>query len=417
MMSKSDERGRIFYIIILFVSIFLFSACAPVGEPLPQISKELRTQYLNANNLFAFKLYKELRVAQKENLFFSPYSIYTAMVMTYVGAKGNTATEIEKMLSLTLTGEDLHKANGWFLTDLNNRGQAGYYELAIANKLWGQAGYTFLPDFLATLKKYYGAGLEEVDFSKAPDVSRKKINDWVENKTKQRIKDLLPAGSIDSATRLVLANAIYFKADWLYQFKKDDTVSNDFAVSAKKNVKVEMMYQKVKINWANLADLKILALPYKNKELSMILLLPNKKDGLIDLESKLSLANLDKWTAQMHEEEVRIYLPKFEMTQKNPLRVHFQKMGMKQAFSTTADFSNIDGTKELYISEVFHKAFIKVDEEGTEAAAATAVVFEKNSISPDTIFRANHPFIFFIRDNKTQNILFIGSIKDPTQKN
>ena len=375
------------------------------------------------NNEFALELYAQLRedpaaLAQDGNVFFSPYSISTALAMTYAGAGGETAKQMAEVLCFSLSPEKLHGAFGRLEKQLNAAGKKDDYQLHVANALWGQKDYEFLGEFLKVTKDNYGAGLKEVDFKREAEKARVRINRWVEKQTKDKIKDLIPKGVLGPLTRLVLTNAIYFKGDWKSKFEEKDTKDMPFHVTKEKTKQVPMMYQKGDFKYAANDDVRVLELPYKGDDLSMIVLLPKEFDGLKQLEQSLTGENLNKWLKQLneqHEQEVYVYLPKFKVTWGvYDLKKVLMKIGMKDAFSLPpADFSAMTGVKDLFISYILHKAFVEVNEEGTEAAAATAVVMERLSARPSLIFQADHPFVFMIRDNRSGSILFMGRIVNP----
>jgi serpin B len=398
------------------------AAAKPVPKPVAVPKKAAATTKQKAEvvkeaNAFAFDLYARLRAEKEQagkNIFFSPFSISSALAMTYAGAMGNTAREMAKVMHFDLKEQELHPAFGDLTANLNKRGKAGSFKLAVANRLWGQKDYVFLQNFLELNKLYYGAGVERLDFKKDPDKSRKIINAWVEEQTQDKIKDLLKPPHIRIDTRLVLTNAIYFKGDWERQFKKKWTRDRNFNVSANKRVKVPMMNQTEKFPYAQCEGFQALELPYKGKELSMVVLLPDRKSSLDALEKKLSAEMLDGALGKLREQEVVTALPKFEMTWEMVLNGPLQKMGMTDAFVFgRADFSGMDGSRMLYISMVVHKAFVAVDEQGTEAAAATAVVMAFGCARRPTSFVADRPFVFLIRDKKTGSILFLGRVVNP----
>jgi serine protease inhibitor len=365
------------------------------------------------DNAFAIDLYQRLS-RDDGNLFFSPYSISNALAMTYAGARGKTADDMAATLKFPFQGNRLHAAFAGLVQDLDRKGQKRKYQLSIANRLWGEKGYGFLPEFLKMSKDAYQAGLEEIDFSGKSEQARKTINDWVANETQDKIKDLLPSGSILPDTRLVLTNAIYFKANWQHTFP-DATKKADFKVAAGKPVKVDMMQTVDFYLYAQNDDVQILELPYEQNELSMLALLPPKVDGLAELEKKLTADNLDKWRGQLKKHQVNAKLPKFKFTSEFKLIPVLSAMGMGIAFGPKADFSGMTTRENLFISAVIHKAFVAVDEKGTEAAAATAVTMRPTAIqeAPMATFHADHPFVFLIRDNRTGSILFMGRVTQP----
>lgn len=369
---------------------------------------------VHGNSAFACDLYQQLG-KENGNLFFSPYSISSALAMTYAGAQGKTAADMARTLELPFEGQRVATAFGGLMQDLNKPGQPRKYKLSIANRLWGQKGYVFSPEFLKLTREAYGAGLEELDFTKAPDASRQAINAWVEKATQDRIKDLLPPGSVANDTRLVLTNAIYFKASWQDGFSPSVTKSEDFKAAAGKTVKVDMMHHQEVLKALDDDTFQMVQLPYEDRELSMVVLLPRKADGLAALEKQLTAQNLQKWSGQTKAYNVALALPKFRFTSEFSLKKVLSDMGMASAFSNDADFSGMATAEKLHIDAVIHKAFVAVDEKGTEAAAATAVLMRPTSaqVAPPLAFRADHPFVFLIRDNATGSILFMGRVAQP----
>jgi serpin B len=369
------------------------------------------------NNAFAIDLYGQLR-KQEGNLFFSPESISTAFAMAYAGARGSTASEMAATLHFTLPPDRLHPTMGALLASLN-AAHAGY-QLRVADALWAEKDFTFLDDFLKLTASDYGAGFNRVDFKGAPEAVRATINQWVEQNTENKIKDLLPPGSLNTATRLVLTNAIYFKGDWQTQFDKTQTKDDDFHLSAPQTVKAPLMHLTAKLSYFNGGTFQAVEIPYKSGELSMIVLLPNDAAGLPALEQSLTAANTQQWFSQLRGgARIILTLPKFKMTQQFQLGNTLASMGMAQAFQkNAADFSGITGKRDFWISAAIHKAYIDVNEEGTEAAAATGIVMRSMAVQreqPPVVFRADHPFLFVIRDNRSSGILFMGRVTDPTK--
>jgi len=376
-----------------------------------------RAAVVEGNNAFAIDLYNQLRT-QSGNLFFSPDSISTAMAMTYAGARSDTATEMAKTLHFTLPPQRFHPAMGSLLGDLNAPHDG--YKLRMANVLWAQQGYTFLDDYLKLTKSDYGAGFKQVDFKDAPETARLTINQWVEQQTDDKIKDLLQPGVLSSRTKLVLTNAIYFKGDWQTQFDKAQTRDDNFHLSATQNENAPMMHREGGFNYFDGGTFQILEIPYKSAELSMIVLLPNEVGGMFALEQSLTAPNTRQWLGQLRPvPKVILTLPKFKMTRQFELQDTLGSMGMTLAFDAHADFSGMTGNRDFFISAVIHKAYIDVNEEGTEAAAATAVVMRsmmaRMQQPAPPVFRADHPFIFLIRDNRSGGILFMGRVADPTK--
>jgi len=395
---------------------------------------------VEGNNAFALDLYAKLR-EQEGNLFFSPFSISTALGMTYAGARGETEAQMakvlrfpsdevhiavqveqqgfqaQKILHIPWPQEKLHPAFKALIEDLNARQKKGAYELSVANALWGQKGYAWLDEFLKITRDNYGAGLREVDFVTDTEGARKTINDWVEKETKEKIKELVPAGVLDELTRLVLTNAIYFKGKWASQFEKEATQDAMFMPGGPggEHLMVPTMHQTEDFGYMETEGFQALELPYVENELSMIVFLPKKMDGLAELEKSFTADNLAKWLPELHKQEVQVELPRFKMTSEFRLDQVLKSMGMTDAFSLPpADFSGMDGKKDLFISAVLHKAFVDVNEEGTEAAAATAVVAVGGRVLER--FRADHPFLFLIRDNRTGSILFMGRVTNPQEQ-
>jgi len=387
---------------------------------------------VEGNNEFALELYTKLR-AQEGNLFFSPYSISTALAMAYAGARGETKTQMAEAMHFPMflvekgppssvewfvrDEERFHSAFGAIIKDLNAKGEKGNYELSVANALWGQKGYGFLAEFLELIEAQYGGKLNEVDFIAATEAARQTINAWVEKETKDKIKNLIQKGVLDKLTRLVLTNAIYFKGNWARQFEEDKTKEAPFTLIGGEKVNVPMMNQTAEFNYMETEDFQGLELPYVDDELSMIILLPRKVDELNSLEEMLSLEKFSGWLGKLGKRKVIVSVPKFRMTSRFGLAGVLRSMGMMDAFSEKANFSGMNGKRDLFISAVVHKAYVDVNEEGTEAAAATGVVMRVTSVKPERIpvFRADHPFLFLIRDNKSGSILFIGRTMNPAE--
>ncbi len=373
---------------------------------------------IDANNQFAFDLYSKYK-SKEGNIFFSPYSISTALAMTYEGARGQTA---EEMLSVFHFPEDdktrrLGYAN--LYNEINKKDKK--YKLHTANALWAQQYYQFLDEYFDIVEKYYGGKVTNLNFMGDQEGSRITINNWIEDHTNNKIKDLIPPGLITPLTRLVLTNAIYFKGEWVRQFNKDDTIEQDFRVTSNNIVKVPMMLRtddESIFNYAEDDKLQILELPYSGEELSMLILLPKNND-MEALENSLNFTVLSKIKEELIEQRVDIFIPRFKFETKYFMANTLEEMGMPTAFSGVADFSGMTGKKDLTISQVIHQAFVEVNEEGTEAAAATAVIMKITSIGPDEpkipTFRADHPFIFLIQDRETGIILFLGRVSDPSK--
>jgi serpin B len=362
-------------------------------------------------NAFAFDLYAALREADG-NLQFSPYSISTALAMTYAGARGETADEMAAVLHFTLPADELHPAYKALAEQLIAGGEQAGYDLFVANALWGQKGEEFRRAFLRLIEDNYGGGLHELDFAREAEAARQTINAWVEKQTREKIVDLLQPGDVTADTLLVLTNAIYFKAKWLFQFDPHQTHEQPFTLETGKQIQTPLMQQTGEFKYAQADDMQVLELPYTGNDLSMIVLLPGKAGELSALEKTLTAERFETWLSAMKPCEVAVTLPRFKTTCRFSLADTLGAMGMRLAFTSAADFSGItDGV--FFISKVIHKAFVEVNEEGTEAAAATAVTMIKASVQPPPVFRADHPFVFVIRDNRSGAILFIGRVMNP----
>lgn len=367
------------------------------------------------NNSFAFDLYREL-AREEGNLFLSPYSISSALAMTYAGAHGETANQMAATLHFDVTQERLHPAFSSLTEMLTDTGKN--YQLVVANALWGQTGYKFLPEFLGVVSKYYGAGLSEVDYvdDANREQARQTINQWVESKTNGKIKELIQSGDLSPLTRLVLTNAIWFKGKWELEFKPESTKIMEFHVTAQKTVDVPMMHQIARLNYAENDEVQILELPYAGGDLAMVIVLPRPDYELAKVDGMLGLETVRSWLSQLSSKEVEVLLPRFKLEKGFLLNEKLQDLGMVDAFDeSAADFSGMTPGRDLYISSVIHQAFVEVNEEGTEAAAATAVIMGGKSagLNKRPIFRADRPFVFMIWDRRSAAILFLGRLVDP----
>jgi len=367
---------------------------------------------VNANNKFAFDLYFQLNKSKKGNVFYSPHSISAALAMTYEGAKGQTADEMKSVFHFPES--NILRPNFAAIYNDINKG-AKNYELRTGNALWVQQDFLLLADYTNRIEKYYGGKATNLDFVKENEKSRQTINNFIEEQTNNKIKDLIPAGNLDAMTRLVLTNVIYFKGIWQWEFDTSDTRNEDFKVAPDNVVKVPMMNmdpEKERFNYADAEDAQILELPYKGDKISMLVLLPTK--DLASIESSLTTEKLNEYKSKMKETKLdSVSLPKFELDTKYLMKDTLSALGMPTAFSGNADFSGMTGKKDLYIDFVIHQAYVKVDEKGTEAAAATAVSMKTTAMMPRNVFRADHPFIFIIQEKDTGNILFLGRVVNP----
>jgi serpin B len=372
---------------------------------------------VQGNNTFALDLYSHLHT-KEGNLFFSPYSISTALAMTYAGARGQTAAQMAKVLHFPLDPQRLPPAFAQLIGDLNGHGAARDYQLNVAQSLWGDTGLQVQPEFQKLLQTDYGASMQLVNFLRQPEEARQQINRWVEERTNDKIKDLLHAGDIDPRTRMVLVNAIYFKAAWDHPFQKNAT-QKDIAFHAPgKEVQVAMMHQTEHFKYAEDATVQVLELPYKGEKLSMLIFLPRERQGLGKVGQSLTRATLDGWLGKLAPRRVQVELPRFKVNDRFELGQQLGAMGMPLAFSQEADFSGINTSEKLSISKVVHQAFVDVNEEGTEAAAATGVGIRMLALPPSgppVTFRADHPFLFLLRDHQTGSILFLGQVMDPSK--
>ncbi|XP_054439854.1 serpin B13 isoform X2 [Pteronotus mesoamericanus] len=380
---------------------------------------------------FGLDLFKLLNKENNGNVFFSPASISTAIGMLLLGARGATAAQLRKVLfseqdteSLRVKAEEkeiekteeIHHQFQMFLSEISKL--TNNHELKIANRLFGEKTYLFLQKYLDYVEKYYHASLEPVDFVNAADESRKKINSWVESQTHEKIKDLFPNASLNSSIKLVVVNVVYFKGQWDREFKKEQTKEEEFWLDKNTSKPVLMMTQRHTFSFTFLKDLqaKILGIPYKNNELSMFVLLPNDVDGLEKIIDKISPEDLKEWTGpgQMEERRVDLRLPRFEVADSYDLQAPLAALGLEEAFSEPkADYSGMSPHSTLSARKFLHRSFVVVTEEGTEATAATSIGF-RVTLEPDyETVHCNHPFLFFVRHNESNSILFFGRFSSP----
>ncbi|XP_051999684.1 leukocyte elastase inhibitor-like [Xyrauchen texanus] len=424
-----------------------------------------------ANTQFSLNLFKKISGGNASgNVFYSPLSISSALAMVALGTAGNTQAQILKVLGILnpvkpdtttpapgpsmqqqaqkpqlpadvkmqgcvpmkppiqpqqspehKTEDNAHSAFNKLMSELNKPGVP--YMLSLVNRLYGEQSYQFVEKFLSDTKKYYQAGLEKVDFKKNASAARVNVNNWVEKSTQGKIKNLLPEGSVDGMTKMVLVNAIYFKGNWMLQFKKDSTKQLPFKLTKALTKPAQMMHQTDRFPLAIIPEVNcnVLELPYVGKSLSMLIILPNQIEdnttGLQKLEGAITYEKLMDWTKpeRMSEQKVEIALPKFKMEETYDMMSLLVSMGMVDAFDAQkANFSGMSPNNDLVLSKVIHKSFVEVNEEGTEAAAATAVVVATLSLpQPPPTFIADHPFLFFIRHNPTKSILFYGRFCSP----
>lgn len=369
-----------------------------------------------ANNQFAFDMLHNLAsdpANAGKNVFFSPFSISTALGMTYLGSAGNTQKQMAATLHFALPPRQLGAGFGELLKQ-TKAAPGAKYKLSVANSLWGQSGEHFEPAFTAAVQKDFGGGFHTVDF--ADDAAREKarlhINHWVENETNAKIKDLLQKGDLKPNTKLVLTNAIYFKGDWSSPFKPERTQDQPFFIAPDKTPSVPLMQQTGSFAYAELSDLKALELPYAGDDLSMIVLLPNADVQALSLT--LTADKLQSVRTALHKQEVKVWLPRFKVEARYGLSKPLADLGMADAFDeSTADFSGISGHRRLFIQAVIHQAVVEVNEQGSEAAAATAVIMGAKAVFRTTEFRADRPFLFLILHKKSGAVLFLGRYSGP----
>jgi serpin B len=362
-------------------------------------------------NDFSLDFYQQIKNDEQGNIFFSPYSIFTAFSMAYEGTAGNTANEMNNVLNILQNNPATLGSFGRIYNLLNQK-QEGY-TISTANSFWAHQNYKFLEEYLNLLQNFYMAEAHELDFAKNVE-SAETINNWVEEQTKEKIKDMIQPDMLSDLTKLVITNAIYFKGLWDLPFNPEDTYLTNFELISDETVSVDMMSNSLyDFNYTETDDLQILKLYYQNKELSMIFILP-KQNNITLAENELDSENLLQWNNNFEQRKITIQLPKFQFETKYTLNDIMMQMGIVDAFSPgIADFSKMDGTKNLFISRALHQAYIDVNEEGAEAAAATAIIMELTAI-PDQ-FLADHPFIFMIQHEETGAILFLGRVMNPSE--
>jgi len=367
------------------------------------------------NNEFAVDLY---RAAGDGNVFFSPFSINAALSMVYVGAQGETERQIADALHVTVDEDAWHDNMGALFDDLVGQHHRGY-TLHGANAFWGQENAPFLERFVDTLENAYRAPLQVVDFEGDASGAADDINGWVSDQTRGKIEELFKAGDINAYTKFVLANAIYFKADWVDTFDEDRTRDQDFYLTPDQVVRVPLMTQLEHFPYTEDESVQVLEMPYEDDELSMVIVLPLADDGLAEVEAGLTAGQLDGWIADLVDQEVDVTLPTFEMRQELPLKETLESLGVEDAFAELeADFTGIVDADEMngnyHLHAARHQAYVKVDEKGTEAAAATGFAGGDDDDAAYPFFIADHPFLYLIRDKLTGTVLFMGRVADPS---
>ncbi len=407
---------RIRLIVLLMFGLFIRSIMA-------QETTVIVEDLVEGNTTFAFDLYRSIAESEQGNLLFSPYSVSQALAMTYAGAQGNTAEQMAEVLHIRLEPENFHRGNVDLAHDLNQGvetpPEAEPFTLKIANSIWGQAGFPFSEPFIHTLDQFYDAGLNITDFVGDPEGARVDINDWIADATADRIEDIIPPGAITPDMRLVLANAIFFKANWLTLFDENLTTDGDFTRLDGSTVSVPMMNQTETLGYMQSEGFQAVRLPYFGDNISMIVTLPDM-GNFEAFEQQWDASTLQDVVKNLTFEQVQVQIPRFEYEASVSLSKILQELGMVDAFNPDADFGGMYDRDEvdanLFIGDVRHKAFIKVDEEGTEAAAATVVMMELTSMMPSEPYQfiIDRPFIYTIYDDQTGSVLFMGRVLDPS---
>lgn len=400
-----------------FTSIALLGLFLMAESSLGESPGKSDGKLVAGNNQFAFDLYGQLRDEQG-NLFFSPFSITTALGMTYAGARGETADQMQQVLHYPDGPQQIGGSFATLVQGIQAEARRKEYKLNIANRLWGQEGFPFNPQYTRAVERDFRSGLQQLDFKRSTEKARQTINAWVEKETQEKIKELLKPGDIRGDTRLVLTNAIYLEANWINEFNAKSTQEGPFKVSAEREVKVPLMHLIRDRSYAETEQLQLVEIPYRGG-LSMVVILPRKVDGLAEVEKGLTAGSVDELLKKAKPYEVDLYLPKFSFRQHVGLGRTLQKMGMRVPFLPQADFSGMLSNPEdkLQISDVIHEAYVQVDEKGTIAAAATAVVMRLGAAMPQkkqrVLFRADHPFVFLLRDQVSGSVLFMGRVVNP----
>jgi serpin B len=414
--------SALFYLMPLFVLLMCGNRIGKSDEkvtnldsvPFLIVDGKVDPAMIKGNNNFAVELYREIR-SEEGNTFFSPFSISAAMAMTYAGARTESEKQIAAVMHFNSDQKKFHTDYNILLNYVTSLNRKDSVVLSVANNMFAQKDYYFSEEYFKQIKSYYGADLQNLDFKNDLENSRKTINKWVEDRTKNKIQELLIPGVLSDQTRLVLVNAIYYLGNWETAFDPARTSKLSFYTNPESPVQAEFMYREAEMRFAELDNMKLVELPYAGGDLSLMVILPDDAAAMASIEKSLSADQWSLWSNLMTNKKIKLLLPKFKTVCEFELSEVLKKMGMPHPFSLQADLSGMTGRKDLMIDKVVHKAFIEVMETGTEAAAATAVVIrEKNGmVIPE--FRANKPFIFIIKDNKEGGILFMGRINDPTK--
>jgi serpin B len=403
---------RLVLIIILLLS--LITGVSAVDRKGSVVLEHDRTGVTEGSNRFAVDLYRALR-SRPGNVTISTASISNALALTYEGARGTTASEMASALHFPTDREQMRHGFHDLLTRINGDGSPRPYQLNAANSLWRQIGDPYLPEYLQVVSENYGADLKSVDFRSNAALACRTINAWVDGKTNHLISELLSSTDVNSSTSLVLINTLYFKGTWQEPFLKAATTPAEFHVTSDKTVSAPLMRQTHSFRYVDTSDVQVLELPYQGGDYAMIVVLPRQIDALPRLEETLTLDRIETWVGKLASRKVAVELPRLKLNCSVELSKSLASLGMPSAFTSSADFSGIDGKGGLFISAVVHQVVINVDEEGTEAAAATGVTMKRLAVKQEqpTSFRADHPFLYMIRDLKTGGILFMGRVVNP----
>jgi serine protease inhibitor len=380
--------------------------CVAAGDEEAPLSKR--------NAEFAIAMYKNI-AGGEDNVFFSPYSLSAALAMTYAGARGNTQTEMAEVLRLNGLGSVVHASFALLHSKMEAIGEEEEIELTSASSLWPQEGYPFLDKYLDLVTDYYGAAVTPVDYSEAPEAARAKINQWAEAETGGRIENLIPEGYLDRSSRLVLADALYFKGSWENRFDEAETVEAPFYKASGDTISVPMMTTTSDALYRYYSLAQVLMIPYAGRDVSLVVMLPHENVSLGDFEKMLGADEISRWIAGLDLKEVMVSLPRFKMKTFYDMGGTLARMGMKDAFDPgKADFRGMDGeAHSLFLSAVLQGSYIEVNEEGTEAAAATGITMKRISAGMPVEFRADRPFVFLIWQSDAESILFMGRVVDP----
>lgn len=407
-----------------FITLCSLLACENQNQPEPEqcalesgrtddVSEE-RASVVDDNSQFAWDMYHQLR-SDDGNLFFSPTSMSAALDMTRLGAAGDTLSQMAHVLGDSQDEATHHQEQGSLLQELDDSDTCSI-TLSIANQVFAQTGLSLEPDFEAALDEHYGAPAEAVDFQADSELAREQINEWVADHTEDKIPELFPEGTIHNLTTLVLANAIYMKADWASPFEESLTTDAEFTRLDGSTVSTPMMSQMLEDGYAyaQVDGAQLVELPYEGDELSMVVVVPDETDGLLDIEAGLYADTVQNWLDELTPTATWISMPKLEMRWKDMLNEPLQNLGMDLAFTHSADLSGMSADLDMMIDVVIHEAYVKINEEGTEAAAATGVGVGTTSEPQYESVTADHPFLFLVRDRITDSVLFIGRVADPT---